>query len=53
VRPVGQLGRAEEAVGQARLLRGPCGNGEGGRLGRSAASWATHGKEKAEEDGLG
>jgi hypothetical protein len=52
VRPVGQLGRAEEAVGQARLLRGPCGNGEA-RLGRSAASWATHGKEKAEEDGLG
>jgi hypothetical protein len=36
--PVGRLGHAEEAAGQAGPLRGPCGNGEGGRLGRLAAS---------------
>jgi hypothetical protein len=51
--PVGQLGRAEEAAGQARLLCGPCRNGEGGWLGRSVVSWAARGKAKAEEDGLG
>jgi hypothetical protein len=50
--PVGRLGRAEEAARQARPLRGLCGNGEGGRLGRLAVSWAARGKEKAEEDGL-
>jgi hypothetical protein len=33
--------------------RGPCGNGEGGRVGRSTASWAARRKEKAEEGGLG
>jgi hypothetical protein len=47
VRPVGRLGRAEEAAGQAGSLRGLCGSGERGRekerLGRSgsASSWVS------------
>jgi hypothetical protein len=33
--PVGRLGHAEEAAGQAGPLHGLCGNGEGGQLGRA------------------